>query len=107
MTPAVPVRIGPKPVAPPAAKSPESDDPYALVGVSFAVEPGVDADRELALAFVEEFALSGWSADRIAHLFAEPSSGKAHEIWQRRGATLIAEVIGVVFGQTPTNRIED
>lgn len=117
MISAVPVQIGPKPAPTPpggapgtgpfAAKSPESDDPYALVGVSFAVAPGVDADRELALAFAEEFALAGWSPERITEMFAAPSSGKANEIWQRRGAALIADVIGVVFGSSTTDGIED
>jgi hypothetical protein len=85
-------------VGPVTDKSLEVDDPYELIGVSVPLAPGVDADRELARAFVEEFALSGWSPARIAQLFAEPTNGKAHEIWQRRGAALIDEVIGEVFG---------
>lgn len=111
MSRAVPVRIGPKPPASPTGgasatwpapdKSLETDDPYALVGVGFPVAPGVDADRELAQAFVEEFALSGWPPERIVHLFSEPAGGRAHEIWQRRGAELIDQVIAQVFGPPP------
>jgi hypothetical protein len=96
----VPVQIGPKPVAA-ADKQVEADDPYELVGVAVPVAPGVDADRALALAFVEEFALSGWRPARIVGLFSAPASGKAHEIWQRRGAALVDDVIRQVFGAPP------
>lgn len=84
--------------APTSSKGVEADDPYELVGVPIPVEPGVDGDRELARAFAEEFALAGWPPGRILELFAQPASGRAHEIWRRRGAALIEELVGDVFG---------
>ena len=88
------VTIGPKPVD----KELDVDDPYALVGVPIPVEPGVDPDQVLALAFVEEFALAGWRPGRILGLFADPNAGKAHEIWSRRGAVLVEGAVAEVFG---------
>ncbi len=78
-------------------KSVEDDDPYALTGVRYPVAEGVDADREVALAIVEEFALSGWSADRIRELFAAPESGSMHSIARRRGEEFVDNLLGVVF----------
>jgi hypothetical protein len=94
----VAVTIGPKPVDRGLDKGLDADDPYALVGVPIPVEPGVDPDQVLALAFVEEFALAGWRPDRIRSLFADPNGGKAHEIWQRRGAVLVDRAVAEVFG---------
>ncbi len=76
----------------------EDDDPYELVGVRYPVAPGVDADRELARCFVEEYALIGWSPARVQMLFDTPQFGGAYDICQRRGPELIAEVIAEVFG---------
>ena len=94
----VAVTIGPKPMARELDKGLEADDPFALVGVPIPVEPGVDPDQVLVLAFVEEFALAGWRPARILDLFADPNAGKAHEIWRRRGAGLVEGAVAEVFG---------
>ncbi len=79
-------------------KSVEEDDPYSLTGVRFPVADGVDTDRQIGLALVEEFALSGWSPGRIKGLFAAPDSGSMHDIHRRRGDQLVDELLTEVFG---------
>ncbi len=79
-------------------KSVEEDDPYALTGVRYPVADGVDADREVALAVIEEYALSGWSRNRIRALFSAPQSGSIHKIARRRGGEFIDELLTIVFG---------
>ncbi|MDH3755818.1 MAG: hypothetical protein OEU32_18300 [Acidimicrobiia bacterium] len=84
----------------PADKDLEADDPYELTGVRYAVAPGVDADRETARTLIEEFAMQGWSPDRIAAMFADPHAGSAHDIYRRRGDLLFDELLDEVFGPT-------
>ncbi len=79
-------------------KEPEHDDPYEIVGVRFALPEGVDGDREMARCFVEEFALMGWSPDRIRSLFANPQYAGAHDLVRRRGQGIVDEAIATVFG---------
>ncbi len=85
-------------VTPSSAKDLEDDDPYSLTGVRYPIADGVDADREVALALVEEFALSGWPAERIRGLFFAPQSGAMHEIYLRRGDGFVEQQLGEVFG---------
>jgi hypothetical protein len=82
----------------PSDKDLEDDDPYSLTGVRYPIANGVDADREVALALVEEFALSGWTAKRIRQLFFAPQSGALHEIYLRRGGGFVEQQLGEVFG---------
>jgi hypothetical protein len=93
----VPVFFRPRPTAA-SAKGFESDDPYELVGVRYPVPPGVDADRELARCFVEEFALMGWPRRRVRGLFDLPRYEGAHDVLRRRGPALIDEIVAEVFG---------
>ncbi len=97
---AEPVFIGrnPKTLPPGIDKPIEDDDPYALTGVRYPVAEGVDADREVTLAIIEEYALSGWPAERIRRLFAMPESGSIHDIFRRRGSQMIDEMLISVFG---------
>jgi hypothetical protein len=81
-----------------SAKDAEPDDPYALVGVRYPVAPGVDADRELARSFVEEYALAGWTPARVRMLFETPHFAGAHDIRRRRGPALVDEVLAAVYG---------
>ena len=81
-----------------ADKEFEDDDPYELVGVRFPVPEGVDADRELARCFVEEFALMGSSPAEVRRLFADPHYTGSYDIAQRRGLQLVEELIAEVFG---------
>jgi hypothetical protein len=95
------VRLRRRPVQPVPVKEFEPADPYELVGVRYAVPPGVDADRELVRCFVEEFALMGWPRKRVRALFDAPRYEGAHDVLRRRGPTLIDEVAAEVFGPDP------
>lgn len=87
-------------------KDAEDDDPYELVGVRFPVDAGVDAERELARSFVEEYALLGWSKAKVRMLFATPQFAGAHDIARRRGSALVEEVIAEVFGIDSAREVE-
>lgn len=77
------------------------EDPYALVGVRYPVPEGIDGDREVARCFVEEYALMGWTADRIRQLFTQPGYTGAYAIARRRGMGLIDTVLAETFGGPP------
>jgi len=85
-------------------KSVEDDDPYELVGVRFPVPEGVDADAELARIFVEEYAVIGWSPQRIRELFAAPLFAGAHDLVRRRGQGIVDDAIATVFGESSEGR---
>lgn len=85
-----------------AHKDVEDDDPYEMVGVRYPADPDIDADRELARCFVEEYALLGWTPAHVRMLFETPQFAGAHDIRRRRGEELIEEVLAEVFGSTPT-----
>lgn len=80
----------------------EADDPYELVGVRCPVAPGVDADRELARSFVEEYALLGWTPAHVRMLFETPRFAGAHDIRRRRGEALVDQVLTEVYGPGAT-----
>lgn len=89
------------PARPGEAKPFEGDDPLALVGVRYQQAAGVDGDHELARCLVEEYALMGWTADRVRRLFATPFFAGAHALYERRGSELVEQVILEVFGPVP------
>ncbi len=76
----------------------EEDDPYELVGVRFPLPEGVDADREVARCFVEEFALMGSSAAEVRRLFTDAHYRGSYDVAQRRGMGFVDELIAEVFG---------
>lgn len=90
-----PVFISVKPQ--PHHKLLEADDPYELTGVRYPVADGVDADRETARTIIEEFAMQGWSRQKIGGLFALPQAGNAYDIYRRRGDVLLDELFDLVF----------
>jgi hypothetical protein len=82
-------------------KTIESDDPYALTGVRYEAEPGVDSDALIARCLVEEFAMMGFRPERVLRLFQLPTYAGAHDILTRRGETLVRDIITDVFGEPP------
>ena len=63
-------------------KTPAPDDPNLLVGSE--VPGGLDAVREMASAFAEEFARLGHDADRILGLFRNPFHAWPPPAWPPR-----------------------
>ena len=80
-------------------KTIESDDPYALTGVRYEAEPGVDPDALIARCLVEEFAMMGFRPERVLRLFQLPTYAGAHDILTRRGETLVRDIIEDVYGE--------
>ncbi len=77
----------------------ELDDPLSFIPVTYPVEASDQADRDQARCLVEEYALIGWSADRIRELFHAPHYAATYGIFRRRGSDFVDEVIGGVLGR--------
>jgi hypothetical protein len=78
-------------------KQAESTDPYIATAVAMPT-PGYDGLAAMGRAFVEEFALMGWSRDRIARMFEVPRFAAAHAVLQARGAEFVEQLISEVMG---------
>jgi hypothetical protein len=76
----------------------EADDPLELVPVSFPMEEDEAADRDTARCLVEEFALQGWSSQRISELFRSPHYLATWSIFRRRGPAFVDGIIADVLG---------
>ena len=85
------------------AKSLEPDDPYEFTAMSYPVRDEEEADREMARCFVEEFALMGWSADRVRRLFRSEFFVATHGILERRGQPFVDEIVAETFGESIGN----
>jgi hypothetical protein len=78
---------------------PDPTDPNVLVGVE--LPAGVEATRDMAWVFAEEFARMGFDAPRILGLFRSPFYSGVHQTLRTLGeievTAIIAECVGV-FG---------
>ena len=83
-----------------ASKQAEASDPYVATAMSFQT-PGYDGLGAMGRAFVEEFALMGWSRDRIARMFAVPRFAAAHAVYRQRGPAYVQQLIAEVLGPPP------
>ena len=75
----------------------ESTDPY-IATVMAIPTPGYDGVAEMARTFVEEFALMGWSRERIARMFRIPRYAGAYAVLQARGPEFVTALIEDVLG---------
>ena len=87
---------------------PDPTDPTVLVGVEL---PGdVEATRDMAWVFAEEFAQMGFDAPRIAELFRSPFYAGAHQALRLLGdmevSAIIEECVGV-FGSHPSGEMTE
>lgn len=80
------------------AKSFESDDPFEFVAVLVPAEPGVDWLAEQGRCVAEEFALMGWSQEKILRLFRNPYYLGTYTLYQQRGEPFVRRLIASVFG---------
>lgn len=78
------------------AKILEPTDPMEPVAVVLAT-PGFDGVTAMGRIFVEEFAMMGWTRDRIARMFATPRYSGAHAVWRALGPDVIDGFIDDVF----------
>lgn len=84
-------------------KSLEPDDPFAFTAIAYPVEDQEEADRAMARCFIEEFALMGWSADRVRRLFRSGFFAGTHGILERRGEAFVDALVAETFGEGPSN----
>lgn len=75
-----------------------ADDPMELIGQLFPVESEIEADREMARCFAEEYALMGFTAIDVGRLFESPLYAAPHSILARQGPDFVRAIIGRVFG---------
>jgi len=75
----------------------ESDDPFEMVRVLVPTGPDEDATGEMARSFAEEFALMGFTAERILRLFRNPFYAGAHIIYRQRGEEFVRQIISQVL----------
>ena len=83
---------------------PDPTDPNVLVGV--ALPAGVDAVRDMAYVFAEEFARLGFDAARLLRLFRNPFYAGAHRAYLALGepeVRAIAEECVRVWGRRPAD----
>jgi hypothetical protein len=83
-------------------KEPEAGDPLEIVGVVLDRPMDEGAVDDMARTFVEEYALLGWSPERILAMFRRPFYGGAHDAYERLGEprirVLIEQTMGPVEG---------
>ena len=82
---------------------PEPDDPTVLVGVTLPAD--VEATRDMAWVFAEEFARLGHDAAQIMRVFRSPFYVGAHDALRRLGeaeiAAIVDECVGVFGRRAP------
>ena len=81
---------------------PDPADPNVLVGVELPAD--LEATREMAWVFAEEFARMGFDAPRILGLFRSAFYAGAHGALQALGEPEVAAIVGEcvgVWGRTP------
>ncbi|MDA0365457.1 MAG: hypothetical protein O3B31_03795 [Chloroflexi bacterium] len=89
-------------------KTVEASDPYVATVVALST-PGYDGLAAMGRAFVEEFAMVGWSRARIARMFENPRFAAAYAVYQERGPEFVAALLDEVLGRvepSPANREE-
>ena len=75
---------------------PDPTDPAVLVGVEL---PGdIEATRDMAWVFAEEFARMGFGEPRIAELFRSPFYAGAHRALRWLGDAEVSAIIGECVG---------
>lgn len=79
-------------------KALETDDPLELIGTRYPVTDAEEADTATARCLIEEYALSGFTANEILMLFKSPSYGFPHAIFRRQGTEFVGRLVGEVFG---------
>ena len=70
----------------------EADDPMELVGVVLPAD--VEAIRDMAYVFAEEFACMGCDARSIGRIFQNPFYAGAHQAYRALGEEAICTIIG-------------
>jgi hypothetical protein len=79
-----------------AHKDIEADDPMELVGVVLPAD--LEATREMAYVFAEEFARMGYDRNRLVSVFKNPFYGGAYGAYQALGEPATLAIIDECIG---------
>jgi hypothetical protein len=52
--------------------------------------------REMAITFIEEYMMMGWSDEAIFKIFEDPFYGSTYDIFRKKGGYFIRALIGEV-----------
>jgi len=74
-------------------EDPDPTDPMTLHGVVLEAEPTLDAVREMAECFVEEYARMGFDAGRILGLFRNPGYAGPYQARERLGDHIVRSLV--------------
>ncbi len=80
-----------------ANKQLEPTDPYVATAVGIAT-PDYDGLEAMAKTFIQEFALLGWSRQRLERMFRMPRYVAAHTVYLKYGPEAVAGLIDEVLG---------
>ncbi len=80
-----------------AMKGAEPTDPFLATAVGIPT-PGHDGMGLMARVLVEEFALMGWSRQRLERMFRTPRYVAAHAVYLQRGPEFVSALIDDVLG---------
>lgn len=82
-----------------ASKDLDDEDPFEFVAMRFVSPPGHDADLEMTRTFAEEYALMGYTRQKLRKLFETPFYAGTHDVLRRRGPEFVDAVLDEVFAE--------
>jgi hypothetical protein len=72
-------------------RDPDPTDPMTRTGVEIPAD--LEEVEEMARAFAEEFAATGWNEARLAEMFVNPFYAGPHLAWRQLGERRVHELI--------------
>jgi hypothetical protein len=86
-------------------KGAEAEDPFEATAVFVDDPPGYDGVAAMARAFIEEYAMMGWSRERILRLFQDPRYAGTHAVYHQRGEAFIHSLLDDVLCVAPAQEV--
>lgn len=80
-----------------SSKDLDEEDPFEFVAMRCVSPPGHYADLEMTRTFAEEYALMGYSRQKVRMLFETKFYGGTHDVLLRRGPEFVDAVLDEVF----------
>ena len=86
-------------------KGAEAEDPLEAMAVAVDCPPGYDGVEAMARAFIEEYAMMGWSREHILRLFQNPRYAGTHAVYHERGEAFIHSLLDDVLCVAPAQEV--
>ena len=86
-------------------KGAEAEDPFEATAVFVDGPPGYDGAAAMARTFIEEYAMMGWSRERILRLFQEPRFAGTHAVYHQRGEAFVHSLLDDVLCVAPAQEV--